>query len=121
MIDGDYMNKAFTLIELLGVIIILAIIVLIAVPQIMTSLNNSKSRAYDMNVSSIEKAASQYVTENASQYSNQDSFQISLDNLCDSGYLDCPVVNPITNDDMTGNVNVTKNDDGTFSYQYIDE
>lgn len=54
------MNKAFTLIELLGVIIILAIIALITTPIITTVLKDNKESADVVTVESIIKAAKNY-------------------------------------------------------------
>ncbi len=54
------MNKAFTLIELLGVIIILAVIALITTPIITTVLKDNKESADVVTVESIIKAAKNY-------------------------------------------------------------
>lgn len=54
------MNKAFTLIELLGVIIILAVIALITTPIITTVLKDNKESAAVVTVESIIKAAKNY-------------------------------------------------------------
>lgn len=50
-------NKAFTLIELLAVIIILGVLLLLAVPNISKSVNKSKSNVYITNAKEMLKAA----------------------------------------------------------------
>lgn len=52
-------KKGFTLIELLAVIIILAILMLIAVPAVLTTLNTAKKNAFKTQAQSIWKAAEQ--------------------------------------------------------------
>lgn len=52
-------NKGFTLIELLAVIIILAVLMLIAVPGILNIMNKSKISAFRSQAESIYKAAEQ--------------------------------------------------------------
>lgn len=54
------MNKAFTLIELLGVIIILAVIALITTPVITTVLKNNKENADTTTVESIVTSAKNF-------------------------------------------------------------
>lgn len=48
-------KKGFTLIELLAVIVILSIIMVIAVPQILNVIQNSKKTAWESNVKLIEE------------------------------------------------------------------
>ena len=51
-------NKAFTLIELLAVIIILGILMLIAIPSVTSYINNSRKESYVSTVQELIKAAS---------------------------------------------------------------
>ena len=59
------MKKGFTLIELLAVIIILSLIMIMAVPAILTSLNNVRVSAFVTEVQQIYKAAQHQYTVNA--------------------------------------------------------
>ena len=65
------MKKGFTLIELLGVIVILGLIALIAIPTINSSLNASKSRAYDEQIATIENVARTYMSKKSLLLPNQ--------------------------------------------------
>ena len=65
------MKKGFTLIELLGVIVILGLIALIAIPTINSSLNASKSRAYDEQITTIENVARTYMSKRSLLLPNQ--------------------------------------------------
>ena len=55
-------NKAFTLIELLGVLIILAIIAIITFPIIDNVLTSSRQQAYERSIDGIIEASKMYVT-----------------------------------------------------------
>ena len=56
-------KKGFTLVELIGVIILLSAIALISVPIINNSLKNTKEKTYNSQIDTIIKAAKRYVTE----------------------------------------------------------
>ena len=57
------MKKAFTLIELLGVIIILAVVALITFPIIDNSIQKSRESALERTIENIERAAYSYSVE----------------------------------------------------------
>lgn len=46
-------NKGFTLIELLAVIVILAIVVAITIPAVLTTINTSKKKAFETSISTV--------------------------------------------------------------------
>jgi prepilin-type N-terminal cleavage/methylation domain-containing protein len=58
------MKKGFTLVELLGVIIILSIISLIITPSILDYVNKSKVSAYRTSVQTVMDKAKEYVSQN---------------------------------------------------------
>lgn len=113
------MNKAFTVIELLAVIIILSLIVAITVPKLIKVLEGSKTKAYNITVGNIINATRYYVTENRDLYKDIDTFEIEVSDLCINKYLSCPIFNPTTEEEMTGSVNVTRIEDA-FEYEYIE-
>ena len=78
-------NKAFTLIELLGVLILLAVIALITFPIIDKVLSNAKNEAYERQKDSIIEATRMYVTINGN-YSTSKT-QLNFQTLIDAGYL----------------------------------
>lgn len=111
------MRKGFTLVELIAVILILAVIVSISVPKLIETYELSKQKAHDTTVKEIIDASKFYLTEYRSNYKNQDTFELSLSLLCTEKYLDCPIYDPITEDEMVGVVSVTRVD-GIFEYEY---
>ena len=78
-------KNAFTLIELLGVLLLLAIIALITFPIIDKTLTSAKEEAYNRQKDNIIEAARLYVTENGNYDTNQK--QLSFQTLIDAGFL----------------------------------
>lgn len=63
--EGDIMDneKGFTLVELLGVVILLSIIISLVVPNVLKSLDTGKQRTYDILKDNMKIAAENYVSE----------------------------------------------------------
>ena len=84
------MKKGFTLVELLGVIVILGLIAMIAIPTINTALNDSRQRAYDEQVDTIEDTARTYMSKNSLKLPSQtegSSCCVSVSTLQKEGLL----------------------------------
>lgn len=102
-------EKGFTLIELLGVITVFSILVIIAVPMILNQVNNKKE---DISASGQElffEAAEAYFSN--SQLATGDIVCVKLQTLLDEGYIDEPVVDPYTKEEisLTYRVKIKKN------------
>ena len=78
-------NNAFTLIELLGVLILLAVIALITFPIIDKTLLGAKNEAYERQKDSIIESARLYVTENGDY--NTSRTRLNFQTLKDAGFL----------------------------------
>ena len=98
-------KNAFTLVELLAVIAILTIIMVIFVPQLITSLKNKKTDALEKTKDLLISAARNYVID----YELKVPTSISIETLCKNDYLECPIKNPIDNSNLNGYVNVDDN------------
>ena len=92
----------FTLVELIGVIIILEVIALITFPIIDKTIKNSKQQALERIIDNIEESA--YSVENDIGYSTQYNI-LTLNELISKRFLKIKIINPITNSEMTGCVN----------------
>lgn len=101
---GDYMKKiikkakyliaknekAFTLIEMLGVIVIIALILIIAIPNLAKILNGNKQQEFDSYYDLVEEAALVYagkITDELGTSKHSGCKDITLDNLIKEGYL----------------------------------
>ena len=98
-------KNAFTLVELLAVIAILTIIMVISVPQLITSIKNKKIDALEKTKDLLISAARNYVID----YELKVPTSISIETLCKNDYLECPIKNPIDNSNLNGYVNVDDN------------
>jgi|GEM_PF-2360257 len=63
------MKKGFTLVEILGVVAILAIITMVATPSIISMIKNANSKMKSAEDQTIIAAAEKYVVDNPNKYS----------------------------------------------------
>jgi prepilin-type N-terminal cleavage/methylation domain-containing protein len=114
-------NNGFTLVELLGVIIILSVIALIIYPIFNESINSSKEKLYQEQITSLEKNARRWGVDNSNYLINTGSkCSISFSNLITGGYIaDADVVNPKNDQPLTGCISVYWNDtNNQYVYNY---
>ena len=91
----------FTLVELLGVIIILGVIALITFPIINKSIKSSKEKALEQVINNIEDAAYKYSISNDIGYQTFYN-KIELSTLMSAGILKDNIINPVTDEQMQG-------------------
>ncbi len=116
-------NNAFTLVELLGVIVVLGIIAVITVPIVQRTILESTEDAYNEQIDSFEKAAKNYVASdiyNISARCLNKTCTVSLKILQEKGFLPSgEIINPKTDEpfDLESSVDITYDGD-KFSYNY---
>lgn len=122
-------KNGFTLVELMAVIAILAIILAIVVPKVFRSVDESKKRACNIQLTNIKDAAATYFTkyrynnsDNGVTYDEEakgsDGTDITLSMLINASLLKGTINNPITDkplDQLGTKVNI-KNVDEVFTY-----
>lgn len=85
-------NKGFTLVELMGVIVVLAIIITIAVPSAISISAKIKNKMYDTKVNMIVSSAKMYGQDNTDKVSENESCsdskgKILIQTLVTNGYI----------------------------------
>ena len=115
-------NKAFTLVELLGVIVILGIIATITVPLIQRTIVENTNKAYEEQIASFEKAAENSVAKDIYNMTKcqTETCTVTLRTLQEQGLLPSgDIVNPKTDENFNLNNVVEITYDGTrFDYNY---
>ncbi len=118
-------NKGFTLIEILGVVTILAVIMLIAVQPVTKIIKNSKEETYEKQLDAIVEAARLWGNEHREELpqNNDETLIITISQLQQSGYLDEDLVNPETQEPITDDqvsVQVVKRSSKHYGYYIIE-
>ena len=114
------MKKAFTLIEMLAILLILAILSLILIPTVKNALGNAKNNAYESQVNIIENAAEKYFMDSEYNIDGSEKKVIYLADIIKAQYIDNDkVINPIDEKEMTGCVLVSMYSN-QYHFQYLD-
>lgn len=105
-------NKAFTLVELLCVIIILAVISIIIFPNIGEIIGASKTSLKEVQINDIKKAAEKWAVDHPElldKYHLNVSY-LKLDDIQRMGYLEADdIIDPLTQNKMNGCVKIEYN------------
>ncbi len=115
--------KGFTLIELMGVVVILGIIGLIVTPIIQGLIKENSETLCQNQIKIFERATKNYVSAHPyADYSEGKS--LSLENLKDEGYLEESQLENPKGGTFKGTVKIeksTQTNQYTYTYQYNDE
>lgn len=106
------MNKGFTLMELLGVLVILSLLMIILIPNVLEQINNKKGEVSSAQEEAIKAAAELYVDNHPNQYEDNVTYCISLTTLQESGTLSDALINEITGDTSYNGVNIVIKSNG---------
>ena len=136
-------RKGFTLIELLAVIVLIAIIGIITVPNLLNTVDSSKEASYDILIKNIVTASKTYYEEcEYGDLSNKEKYgeyvciitdktiTIKLSDLANTGFLSVSVkdvdennkkqvLDPRNNNNISDcQITITKNVDASFKVTY---
>ena len=112
-------NKGFTLLEVIGVVLILSLILIISVPSLTRTLKKNEQKKYNAYLDNIVLASENYFVRNVLNNRSVDSYTITLGDLIDSEYITEVVVNPSNEKRLSRDteINITKKVDGTYNYE----
>ena len=117
-------KNAFTLVELLAVIVILGLIAAIAVPSVIDTINDSKEKSYQTTIESVKAATESYMNMSFDNYKAQfvspGYVNITISELIEEGFLSNDIKNPITGNVLSGSIRVTKISENRYNYEYIE-
>ena len=117
-------KHGFTLVEMLGILVVLSIIVVISVPAITSSLKKADQQRYNDWLDNLYIAAEEYVESHREDFYEVNAgatSYLSIKLLLDQGYLKDSVKDPETGKDITdvAIVKITVNEDQTLKYELI--
>ena len=92
-------KKGFTLVELIGVVVILGLIALVAFPSLLNQINNSNKQISDSQKDLIIAATKNYVEENKNEYANKNFFVVDVDVLAEKNYIDKKLIKSYTDEE----------------------
>ena len=104
-------KKGFTLVELLAIISVLAIILLVTIPNLISTINKDNELTYKSNIEDIKLAA-----ESFNSIYNGRVEQVSVSDLKKEGFITNNIINPIDNTEMNGCIYIIN---GEYTYQEV--
>src|SRR5574344_737954 len=116
-------KKGFTLVELIGVIVILALLALLITPTVNKLLKEQKQKVYDAQMKIVLNAAKNYVADKQDTLDISSSgLVLSVSDLYNNGYLNKDkVINPSTNKEFKNCILVKWDDSyNQYNYKYVD-
>lgn len=117
-------KKGFTLVELLGVVVILGLLLIIALPPILNQIKSAKGQISAATTQLIENAADLYVSSHSNDYPKNSGnvFCITLKSLVESGNLASPLTDVSTGKeiDLGQVVKATVTSNQLLEYQLVE-
>ena len=117
-------KSGFTLVELVGVIIILALVTLLAIPSILQAVRGTKEELSDATKSIIYEATQLYVSENPNNFAKKSGniYCVTLETLTDKEYLPNKVYDSVTGEEIPLDSKIeVRYEAGNFSYNLNNE
>ena len=123
-------TKAFTLIEILVVLVIIGILSVIVIPDIYKVINKTKINSYNNLINLIEGSAKLYVSQNKDEIKdiilNEGRYIITLEQLVDNNLLKTPIIDPRTDEEISLDKRIlvkrrSLKNENVFSYCYEDK
>ena len=115
-------SKAFTLVELMGVLVIIGILTVILIPVINNAIKNNKEEIYNKQLELIKLSAKNIVSDNSYILPEEDGEEIyiTLGQLRAMGYAEETIINPKTKENFSNNliVIVVKNENN-YDYEIM--
>ncbi len=113
------MKKGFTLTELIGVVIILALIALLAFPPILNAIRETKSEISDASKEILYNAVGLYTSDNSNSLPKTEGnvYCVTIETLIKGEYLPTKVYDSVTGEEIsTDNIIEIKVENNNYSY-----
>lgn len=118
-------KNAFTLVEVLGVIILLGLVAAITVPIVKTTLDESKKKVFNKQINTIIESSKNWSIKNTDALSDKTNgaILVKIDTLKSSGLLENKkIINPVDKQEINGCVEIKySNAFNQYEYNYIED
>ena len=117
------MKKGYTLVELLAVITIIGLLTVLVVPNVNKLVKERKEKLYQNQESELVNIARQYMSNTPELYDAIDKYghtYVSVSELCNKNYINCPVIDPRNKSDMNGFIRISVVN-GDYVYKYYSD
>ena len=118
------MKKGFTLTELIGVVIILALIALLAFPPILNAIRSTKGKISDASKEILYNAVGLYVSDNSNTLARVEgnTYCVTINELIKGEYLPTTVYDSVTGEEIpTDNIIEIKVENNQYKYNMNNE
>ena len=120
------MKKGFTLIEMIGVMVILSLLMLFAMPNVINYIKKGGDTEDKVVKTMIYEASKQYITDNQKMFKkdSKNTYCISLNTLATEGYIESPITLSSSDEDITSETStkaVKVTYDKNYKYELTDE
>ena len=122
------MNKnGFTLVELIGVVILIGLIALIAIPSVDYIIKKTKDNTYERTKDTLKDGLRNWVTDNKELiYEDGEEIIVTLADLKEQGYVEYEIKNPKTSACLANTMQfkitrVKDTEKDTYEYTFLDE
>lgn len=120
-------KKGFTLVELIGVVILIGLIALIAIPSVDYVITKTKNNAYNRTLDTLKDGLRNWVTDNKELiYEDGEEIIVTLSDLKEQGYVEYEIKNPKTSACLANTMQfkitrVKDTEKDTYEYTFLDE
>lgn len=113
-------NKAFTLIELLAVIVIIGVIAIIITPTVIEKIDESKNKAYLKQTKILEEEAKKWSLRNSHLLNEENKYYLELNKLVEEKLITSgEIIDPRDGSTMNGCIVIEYlNEYNQYTYKY---
>ena len=114
-------KKAFTLVEVIGVIIVLGLIAILAFPPMLNMVKNSENKVSDATKNLIYTASMQYTTKYINDFPKKEGnvYCVTLEKLVQEDLLSSTIADNLADYNLQSYVQISVNSELKFDYDLV--